>query len=39
VYRTATAELVGELRTQPDHEVASEHFAYHREKFARVVPG
>lgn len=37
VYRTSTAELLGELRTQPNHEVASGHFAYHREKFAGVV--
>lgn len=36
VYRSATDELVGALRTHPDHSVAPEHFAYHRERFAGV---
>ncbi|MGW2092087.1 YDG/SRA domain-containing protein [Promicromonospora sukumoe] len=39
VYRTSTAELVGELRTQSDHHITPEHFAYHREKFAGLNPG
>jgi putative restriction endonuclease len=39
VHRTSTGEFVAKLRSQPDHQIKSDFFRYHRERFAGVVEG